>query len=322
MSEPNYEHRETAGKFGTAFLFIYLIVILILSVVVLIAVWPSPEGPILHSRLATLSTELRYLLLVISSGALGGSIHSLTSFVEYVGARRLMKSWLLWYLYRVFVAVPLAMIFYLVIRGGIVSTGASASVLNPFGIAAVSGLVGMFSQSASDKLSEVVQTLFGRQSPVEKQIDRIGTILGVATLDNYEGYFCMAFGDQKGTSPSAQNIDFCELQPGKAYQLVTWFQQNTPKDGRAEEIKIAGGIDVKTVEFSLTADSESIRLEPRVATVSVPVRKRSDDVKFDFRVPDDIDSFEFWIQITQKNQFIAIVSKTVKVFANRPNLHT
>jgi hypothetical protein len=94
------------------------------------------------------------------AGAFGSYVHAATSFVTYVGNRTLRASWTWWYLLRPVLGMVLAVIFYFVVRGGLLSAGAAASEVSPFGIAAVAGLVGMFSKQATDKLQEVFDNLF------------------------------------------------------------------------------------------------------------------------------------------------------------------
>jgi hypothetical protein len=106
------------------------------------------------------SFEVRLLLLVLLAGALGSYIHATTSFVDYVGNRKLSANWVWWYLLRPYVGMTLALLFYFVVRGGFISVSAGGEDMNPFGIAALAGLVGMFSKQATDKLSEVFKTLF------------------------------------------------------------------------------------------------------------------------------------------------------------------
>ncbi len=110
--------------------------------------------------------EVRLLLLVLLAGAIGSYIHASSSFVDYLGNRALISSWVWWYLLRPFIGMMLALLFYFVFRGGFITAGvnaggdAAASFINPFGIAALAGLVGMFSKVAADKLNEVFLTLF------------------------------------------------------------------------------------------------------------------------------------------------------------------
>ena len=69
--------------------------------------------------------------------------------------------------------VAMAMLFYFVLRGGLLSAGTSAGDISLFGIAAVSGLVGLFSRQAGDKLEELFNTLFRTDRPREEG-DRLG----------------------------------------------------------------------------------------------------------------------------------------------------
>jgi hypothetical protein len=71
--------------------------------------------------------------------------------------------------------MALALVFYFVIRGGFLTTSGGAKDINPYGIAALAGLVGMFSKQATDKLSEVFSTLF-RSAPGEGDEKRRGSL--------------------------------------------------------------------------------------------------------------------------------------------------
>jgi hypothetical protein len=100
------------------------------------------------------------LLLVVVSSALGSYVHAATSFATFVGNRALGLSWVWWYLLRLFIGVALATIFYLAVRGGFLAAQADTRDVNPHGMAALAGLVGLFSKQATDKLEEVFSTLF------------------------------------------------------------------------------------------------------------------------------------------------------------------
>lgn len=112
------------------------------------------------------SLETRLLLLVLLAGAIGSYVHAASSFVDYLGNRTFISSWVWWYLLRPFIGMMLALLFYFVFRGGFVTAGvnqggdAAVSFINPFGVAALAGLVGMFSKVAADKLNELFTTLF------------------------------------------------------------------------------------------------------------------------------------------------------------------
>ena len=102
----------------------------------------------------------RLLLLVIVVGMLGAFVHGATSLADYLGNNAFNKSWTWFYLLRPAIGMALALVFYFAIRGGFLSTTGGARDINPYGIAALAGMVGMFSKQATDKLGEIFSTLF------------------------------------------------------------------------------------------------------------------------------------------------------------------
>jgi hypothetical protein len=122
--------------------------------------------------------DLRMLLTVIVAGAIGSLIHTLTSFGDYVGNRRLSASWLWWFILRTPIGMALAIVSYLILRGGLIVPTLPTSkdgnleeatvLLNPYGIAAFAALAGMFSRQATDKLREVFETVFTAQKAVPR----------------------------------------------------------------------------------------------------------------------------------------------------------
>lgn len=121
-----------------------------------------------------ISEEQRYFILVALGGALGAFIHAATSFTDFVGNRKLVYSWIPWYLMRPFLGSALAIVFYMVIRGGLVSfeSGGLDSDkinINPFGIMTVACLAGLFSKQAIDKLKEIFENIFQLKKEVERK---------------------------------------------------------------------------------------------------------------------------------------------------------
>jgi hypothetical protein len=139
--------------FRTILLGLYLLIMAGILAYLLIKLWPDSTGKL---------NELIIIKLVILSGALGSYVHAATSFATYVGNRSLEMSWTWWYILRPFIGMALALIFYFVIRGGFFTAGADDNLksVNLFGIAAVAGLVGLFSKQATDKLRELFDNLF------------------------------------------------------------------------------------------------------------------------------------------------------------------
>jgi cytoskeletal protein RodZ len=109
---------------------------------------------------ANIYLETRLLLLVMLAGSLGSLMHSLRSLYWYTGNRMMVWSWVGFYLLLPFTGAMLAVIFYFVVRGGFFSPQASFDNTSPFGFAALSALVGLFSPQATLKLKEVAETIF------------------------------------------------------------------------------------------------------------------------------------------------------------------
>ena len=109
--------------------------------------------------------ETRLLLLVVCAGALGSLVHGLRSIYWYIGSRSLVWSWVPKYLIQPFGAAVLAVVFYLVIRGGFFSADAGSEHTSPFGFMALSAMVGMFSEQAVLKLKDIAETLLTKPPP-------------------------------------------------------------------------------------------------------------------------------------------------------------
>jgi hypothetical protein len=158
------------GTVGISLLGIYLVALALVLGYLLIELWPTLEtdaqGNALKSEVTLFFTRFKFtpdtslMFLVILLAAVGSYVHAATSFVTFVGNRRMSRSWVWWYILRTFIGITLALIFYFVIRGGLLSAGTSGEDLNVYGIAAVAGLVGLCSKQATDKLVEVFNTLF------------------------------------------------------------------------------------------------------------------------------------------------------------------
>ena len=65
-----------------------------------------------------------------------------------------------WYVLRFLIGAALALILYFALRGGLIGTDGTSTDVNPYGVAALSALAGLFSKQATDKLSEVFDTFF------------------------------------------------------------------------------------------------------------------------------------------------------------------
>lgn len=128
---------------------------------VLTIVPPEVDWHFLRVGRLTITLEAQLLLLVLFTGAFGSSIYALKSLADYEGDDKLYASWFTYYVIQPFEGAGVALLLYLVIRGGFL-TGSSADLkaVNQFGVCAIAGLAGAFSDTAFLKLREVFLTLF------------------------------------------------------------------------------------------------------------------------------------------------------------------
>ena len=175
--EPELTKSIRMGKTSIIVIGIALVVAALFFGYLLYALWyqppPDASGNIpditvnLFGGSFSISAEIRLVLLVMVVGLIGSYIHTIVSFVNFAGNRKLVKSWLWYYITRPFAGPFLALIFYLLIRGGMLSTGTSSEEINQYGMLAVSGLAGLFSNRALEKLEEIFKDLFKTKDPTK-----------------------------------------------------------------------------------------------------------------------------------------------------------
>jgi hypothetical protein len=107
-----------------------------------------------------LGPETLIIFIIMFSGIIGACVFSFFAISKHVGVD-FNKEYLAWYLLRPLIGAGLPLIFYFLIRGGVLTIGSGLNNLNLVGVAAISGLVGMFSENAMYKLKDLADTLFG-----------------------------------------------------------------------------------------------------------------------------------------------------------------
>lgn len=187
----------------------------------------------------------RLLLLVIVAGILGAFVHGATSLADFVGNNNFNKSWTWFYLLRPAIGMCLALVFYFVIRGGFLSTTGGAQDINPYGIAALAGLVGMFSKQATDKLSEVFGTLF-RSAPGEGDAKRKGALKPEtsATIQLEPSSAVAGGGDFKLTVLGSGFTNGAAIHVNDEPQTTT-FESSTKLSAQIAKEKIANPVTLK-----------------------------------------------------------------------------
>jgi hypothetical protein len=166
-----------------------LLLVFVFLAYVLLKFWPSPAGA--QAALADLSfagiplsavgNEGRWFVLVMAAGALGSFVHAATSAGDFIGNDRLLSAWLPWYLLRLPIGASLALLIYMLLRGGVL-TGMQLVVTEgqqPYGVIGLAALAGMFSEKATKKLAEVFEAMFKSGEPDKRtcKLDDVGPLL-------------------------------------------------------------------------------------------------------------------------------------------------
>jgi hypothetical protein len=175
---PDDKKSKPLGVGGRIGLGVLLVLEIAAAVYVLFAVWgdvakipqPSAVGATTKTNLDTVhvfgyhwtnpSADSLYFVAVMVLASLGSAVHALTKFGTYQAKEPLTTDDTWWYVVRLPVGVALALVFYFVIRGGLLSVDTSTGAISPYGIGAIAGLIGLFSKQAVDKLLELFMTLF------------------------------------------------------------------------------------------------------------------------------------------------------------------
>lgn len=177
---------------------------------IIVSIWPSgytsSKDPFyLLGKQYFISAEHRLMVLMILGGALGANIHLIMSFTAFVGSRTFSRSWIPWYLLRPVIGSGMALFFYLVLRGGILTYSPSVAAdpavaaagtqkeatqkdqrdnipLNPYGMMAIACLAGLYSREAAEKLEEVFKALFNVKEKLRYK-DSLPTVVTVTSVE-------------------------------------------------------------------------------------------------------------------------------------------
>jgi hypothetical protein len=145
------------------------------------------DAPVATWWWGSISRELDLLWMVLITGALGSFVYSARSFVDFVGNKKFRASWSAWYLMYPLIGSALALMFYLVIRGGFLTISAKGSDINVYGLIAISGLSGMFSKQATNKLDEMFTTMFKTDKDDKALKDKLEKPAAAAKPDGAAG---------------------------------------------------------------------------------------------------------------------------------------
>lgn len=142
---------------------VYSVGLLMLSLLIAVQLWPASQHltenhsqvRILRWRV-TLSLERHLLLIVIAMGMLGAATDSVWWLAYQIQEGRFQPSESLGFLVKPWMGCVIAVLFYALLRGGLISGSAGSKEINVYGLAGMAGLAGL---SATKLVTKLVNLL-------------------------------------------------------------------------------------------------------------------------------------------------------------------
>jgi hypothetical protein len=290
-------------------IYIFLLAVIALAVLLFVAVWPNMDQD--NSVIRSLTPEMRLMILVITGGLFGGALRSISGIVNIIGNKS-GNEYLAFYVWKIFLGMPSAIIIYLIVRGIIISPNAPVSSINSIGTLFLSFLSGFFSNEFFEKLYLMFKPFLDKETVLEKKIEHISSALGIDILDNYLGYVCYEILGPDRQQQLGSELGY-DLIPGRSYALIIYFQNTIPVSSNCDKIEISGGNDSKKVTFLIIPRFDTVSVEPREQTITFRADSNSDKVTFNFSVPLANTPSDFWIEILQKNRLVMSISPKINI---------
>ena len=155
----------------TAVVGIWLLILAGISAVGLLLVinpicWPEWLQSCLRER-----PDYTNALVTMFGAGVGSSIATILGFLEHASEKKdFERAYAPWYVGRPVMGMLLGLVFYFLVRGGllaVIPAKGEASDLSPAGLAGLGALVGLFSKNAIEKLRELFSTLFSTKKDAE-----------------------------------------------------------------------------------------------------------------------------------------------------------
>jgi hypothetical protein len=208
----------------------------------------------LWSGSMTVSYEVQLLLMVLFTGAFASSVYALKSLADYRGDKKLYSLWSTFYLIQPFEGAGAALLLYLLIRGGVLTgSGVDMQAENRFGMCAIAGLAGAFSDIAFLKLREVFINLL---KPTDNRGGKLGLeIITTSLLDGNVGvpYGPHTLQSHRGTAPLTWSVT-PDLPDGLKLDAGTGTISGTPTAVSAKTPYRFTVTDSSTPRVSASAD--------------------------------------------------------------------
>lgn len=187
----------------------------------------------------TLNTDTTIIILALGAGIVGGFIHTATSLVKYVGNRQLRIWWMPLYLLRAPIAAALAVLIYLLIRGGLFPGSAAGEEVSAHGVAALAGLAGMFSNKAVEKMEQVFISAFGTDTRSADSLETGGPTIRHVEWDDADPPSLLIHGSNFTDDPlavvGAQVVGIDEEDP----ELLRIVLAEDPATFESQRVRVA-----------------------------------------------------------------------------------
>ena len=171
INELNMTRQDLYAAIGAA---AYTVAVLVVTTYFFVGVWPSTEQDVALNATTRqvrfygtglhlpIGSETSLVFIMMFAGILGACVFSLFAISHHLGVDRdFDRAWSAWYYLRPLIGGGLGLIFFLLLRGGVLTINAGVNNLNLVGLASVTALVGMFAEHAMHKLQDLADTLFG-----------------------------------------------------------------------------------------------------------------------------------------------------------------
>lgn len=115
----------------------------------------------------------RQAILMTCAAGVGSSIATILGFLEHASEKEdFNPAFAPWFVGRPVMGLLLGLTFFLVIRGGMLGVlpNFDKVSLNPYGLAAIGAMVGLFTKHAVEKLQEVFDVLFQTKNDMQKDL--------------------------------------------------------------------------------------------------------------------------------------------------------
>lgn len=181
-SEPSPVTPQTGESFPSETTAVVGVWLLILTAICVLGLFISLNIPCLPGWLQGClkgNPDFTNALATMFGAGVGSVITTILGYLEHASEKKdFERAYAPWYVGRPLMGVLLGLVFYFLLRGGLLavmpSSKGEAGDLSVAGLAGVGALVGLFSKNAIEKLREVFDTLFSTKKGAEQSIlDRL-----------------------------------------------------------------------------------------------------------------------------------------------------